>query len=70
MKITTEFGSKKLAVKYLIDGDSEPLTFVLPDIDQNATMDSLAQVVDGVKSLINGTLQHVYITEVAIGNIE
>lgn len=70
MKIMTEFDSKKLTVKYLVDGIEDKLSLSLLNVDKNATVEQITQVIEAIQGLLNGNIQSIYVTEVSVGAIE
>lgn len=70
MKMETNFGSRKLGVKYLKEGAEKETSFSLSNLSQEATNDQVVQVVEALQSLINGDITSVNMTEVTTGILD
>lgn len=67
MAIETSFLSKKLRVDYMADGEEKLKSLTLANLNKNVSGEQLGQIVEGLKSLINGQIAKIYVTEVTHG---
>lgn len=67
MTVETSFLSKKLRVDYMADGEEKLKSLTLANLNKNVSGEQLGQIVEGLKSLINGQIAKIYVTEVTHG---
>lgn len=67
MAIETSFLSKKLRVDYMVDGEEKLNSLTLANLNKDVSGEQLGQIVEGLKSLINGQIAKIYVTEVTHG---
>ena len=67
MAVETSFLSKKLRVDYMADGEEKLKSLTLANLNKNVCGEQLGQIVEGLKSLINGQIAKIYVTEVTHG---
>ncbi|HJE50035.1 hypothetical protein [Lactobacillus johnsonii] len=67
MAVETSFLSKKLRVDYMADGEEKLKSLTLANLNKNVSGEQLGQIVEGLKSLINGQIAKIYVTEVTHG---
>lgn len=67
MAVETSFLSKKLRVDYMVDGEEKLKSLTLANLNKNVSGEQLGQIVEGLKSLINGQIAKIYVTEVTHG---
>ncbi|OUP13737.1 hypothetical protein B5F30_08575 [Lactobacillus johnsonii] len=67
MAVETSFLSKKLRVDYMVDGEEKLNSLTLANLNKDVSGEQLGQIVEGLKSLINGQIAKIYVTEVTHG---
>ena len=67
MAVETSFLSNKLRVDYMADGEEKLKSLTLANLNKNVSGEQLGQIVEGLKSLINGQIAKIYVTEVTHG---
>lgn len=67
MAVETSFLSKKLRVDYMADGEEKLKSLTLANLNKDVSGEQLGQIVEGLKSLINGQIAKIYVTEVTHG---
>ena len=67
MAVETSFLSKKLRIDYMVDGEEKLKSLTLANLNKNVSGEQLGQIVEGLKSLINGQIAKIYVTEVTHG---